>query len=138
VRVQATTVTAENPDAPSDYDEFALGSGLRVDDLLTPELDNVFPLGTRFRSVTGVLGQSFDHQKLWPRGVDDLALEGVDGATDPLESTETQRAANAASARPVSSFSLTSPRRTATTWPLRSSTTSVGKPSTLKARDASP
>jgi hypothetical protein len=139
VEVEDVMVTAENPDAPSDYDEFTLGSGLRVDDLLTPELDNTFPLGTHFASVTGVLGQSFDHQKLWPRKLEELAAaERVEIAARSAEPNGTQRAASAASAMPVSSFSLTSPFRTATTWPLRSSTTSVGKLATSKARAASP
>jgi hypothetical protein len=139
VEVEDVLVTAENPDAPSDYDEFALGSGLRVDDLLTPELDNTFPLGTHFARVTGVLGQSFDHQKLWPRKLEELAAaERVEMAARSAEPNGTQRAASAASAMPVSSFSPTSPFRTATTWPLRSSTTSVGKPATSKARAASP
>ena len=72
VRVDDTSVTDVNPDAPADYDEFALTSGLRVDDLLIPALDNTFPLGTHFASVTGILGQSFEHQKLLPRDDGDL------------------------------------------------------------------
>jgi hypothetical protein len=75
VRVENVTVTAENPDAPADYDELLLDGVLRVDDLFAPELDNVFPPGTRFRFVTGVLGRSFGHQKLWPRDATDLVAE---------------------------------------------------------------
>jgi hypothetical protein len=75
VRVEHATITNENPDAPSDYDEFELDGALRVDDLLVPELDNVFARGMRFRSVTGILGTSFGHAKLWPRSEADLALE---------------------------------------------------------------
>jgi hypothetical protein len=43
--------------------------------LLDPTLDNTFTPGTRFRSLTGVLGQSFGHAKLWPRSSDDLIPE---------------------------------------------------------------
>jgi hypothetical protein len=65
-------VADENPDAPSDYDEVLVDGALRLDDLLYPELDNTLPAGTRFSRITGILGRSFDHQKLWPRGVEDL------------------------------------------------------------------
>jgi hypothetical protein len=72
VRVAAARVTDPNPDAPSDYDEFLLDGGLRVDDLLFPELTNDFPAQTEFSTLTGVLGRSFDHMKLWPRGPSDV------------------------------------------------------------------
>jgi imidazolonepropionase-like amidohydrolase len=75
VTVENVTVVDENPDAPSDYDETLLDGALRLDDLLDPALDNTFAQGTRFRSVTGVLGFSFGHNKLWPRGPDDIVLE---------------------------------------------------------------
>jgi cytosine/adenosine deaminase-related metal-dependent hydrolase len=72
VRVTDATVVATNPDAPSDYDETALDGGLRLDDLLYPELDNVFTPGTRFTTITGILGHSFEHAKLWPQGAEAL------------------------------------------------------------------
>jgi predicted extracellular nuclease len=72
VRVESVAVTQTNPDAPSDYDETELEGALRIDDLLYPELDNAYPVGTRFTRVTGILGRSFDHQKLWPRTSADL------------------------------------------------------------------
>jgi hypothetical protein len=72
VRVEAVTVTDTNPDAPSDDDETELEGALRIDDLLCPELDNRHPVGTPWSSVTGILGRSFDHQKLWPRTTSDL------------------------------------------------------------------
>jgi hypothetical protein len=75
VRIENVAVTATNPDAPSDYDETLLEGALRIDDLLDPALDNTFATGTRFRSVTGILGHSFGHWKLWPRGPDDLVLQ---------------------------------------------------------------
>jgi hypothetical protein len=75
VRVEGVTVAVTNPDAPSDYDETLLDGALRIDDQLDPALDNLFAPGTRFRSVTGILGRSFDHMKIWPRSPDDLVLE---------------------------------------------------------------
>jgi hypothetical protein len=72
VRIEGTRVVDPNPDAPADYDEFSLAGGLRVDDLLYPELDNTFAPDTGFGAVIGVLGRSFDESKLWPRGAADL------------------------------------------------------------------
>jgi hypothetical protein len=72
VRVESVTVTKTNPDAPSDYDETEVDGALRLDDLLCPELDNAFPPGTAFTRVTGILGRSFEHQKLWPRAIGEL------------------------------------------------------------------
>ena len=74
VRVENASVRIPNPDAPSDYDEFELEGGLRVDDLLYPELDNAFANGTTFSSLTGVLTRSFDHFKLCPRGPEDVVF----------------------------------------------------------------
>jgi cytosine/adenosine deaminase-related metal-dependent hydrolase len=75
VRVVDVTVANANPDAPSDYDEFLLEGALRVDDLIDPSLDNDLPAGTRFQSITGVLGRSFGHYKIWPRDAGDLVRE---------------------------------------------------------------
>jgi cytosine/adenosine deaminase-related metal-dependent hydrolase len=75
VRVENVAVTNENPDAPADYDELLLDGLLRVDDLFAPALDNDVPRGARFRSITGVLGRSFGHPKLWPRAASDLVAE---------------------------------------------------------------
>jgi cytosine/adenosine deaminase-related metal-dependent hydrolase len=72
VRVAGVSVARENADAPSDFDELVVSGGLRVDDALFPELDNTFPVGTRFTSLSGILGYSFAHSKLWPRSRDDL------------------------------------------------------------------
>jgi cytosine/adenosine deaminase-related metal-dependent hydrolase len=73
VRISGAEVAQTNPDTPKDYDETALVGGLRLDDALFSELDNQFVVGTRFRSLQGVAGFSFSHQKLWPR----LALDVV-------------------------------------------------------------
>jgi hypothetical protein len=75
VTVENVTVENPNPDAPSDYDELLLDGGLRVDDLLAPELGNDIPDGAPYRSVTGILGYSFGHWKLWPRGAEDIVEE---------------------------------------------------------------
>jgi cytosine/adenosine deaminase-related metal-dependent hydrolase len=72
VTIADVTVVETNPDAPSDYDETLLEGALRLDDLLDPELDNEFAPGTVFSAATGVLGASFGHRKLMPRGPDDL------------------------------------------------------------------
>lgn len=75
IRVEWVAVAVTNPDAPSDYDETLLDGSLRIDDQLDPTLDNAFPPGTRFRSITGILGHTFGHWKIWPRGPDDLVPE---------------------------------------------------------------
>jgi cytosine/adenosine deaminase-related metal-dependent hydrolase len=72
VQLAAGEVDVTNPDAPRDYDETGLRGGLRLDDLLWPELDNTYPVGTTFSSLTGVVGFSFGHYKLYPRSVADL------------------------------------------------------------------
>jgi cytosine/adenosine deaminase-related metal-dependent hydrolase len=73
VTVASPSVLSENPDAPADFDEFVVTGGLRIDDALYPELDNAFPVGTKFRSLSGILGYSFAHSKLWPRSGADIA-----------------------------------------------------------------
>jgi hypothetical protein len=72
VRVAGAEVLETNPDAPSDYDETRLSGELRLDDLLLPDLDNVFTPGTRFSALIGIAGTSFDHRKLWPRSFSEL------------------------------------------------------------------
>jgi cytosine/adenosine deaminase-related metal-dependent hydrolase len=72
VTVENAVVAVTNPDAPSDYDETLLEGALRLDDLLDPELDNDFVVGSTFSAVTGILGTSFGHRKLMPRQPSDL------------------------------------------------------------------
>ena len=74
VRVQGARVSSQNPDLPKDYDETGLIGGLRLDDLLWPEFDNTFVVGTEFDAIQGIAGFSFGHQKLYPRGPADLLL----------------------------------------------------------------
>jgi cytosine/adenosine deaminase-related metal-dependent hydrolase len=73
VTLASPSVLTENPDAPADFDEFVVTGGLRIDDALYPDLDNTFPVGTSFRSLSGILGYSFAHPKLWPRSSADIA-----------------------------------------------------------------
>jgi Amidohydrolase family len=75
VRVSGAEVATTNPDFPKDYDETLLLGGLRLDDLITPDLDNQYPVATRFSSVQGISGFSFAHQKLYPRALEDLTLQ---------------------------------------------------------------
>jgi hypothetical protein len=48
---------------------------LRIDDLLAPEIDNDFAVGTRFAAVRGIFGFSFGHHKLFPTSTTDLVLD---------------------------------------------------------------
>jgi hypothetical protein len=66
VRIDGLEVRLQNPDSPRDFDETGLVGDLRLDDLIYPDLDNGYPVGSKFASVTGILGFSFGHQKLYP------------------------------------------------------------------------
>ena len=72
IRVGGAEVETTNPDLPKDYDETGLAGGLRLDDLLCPELDNLYPSGTTFGELQGIAGFSFGHYKLYPRSLADL------------------------------------------------------------------
>jgi cytosine/adenosine deaminase-related metal-dependent hydrolase len=72
VRIENAEVALQNPDLPADYDEIGLVGGLRLDDLIAPELDNTFPPGTLFAAVRGIPGISFEHHKLFPIRAEDL------------------------------------------------------------------
>ncbi len=72
VRLSGAQVATTNPDAPNDYDETLLVGGLRVDDLVWPDLDNQYAPGTTFSALSGIAGFSFGHQKLYPRSAADL------------------------------------------------------------------
>lgn len=74
IRIENATVDNGNPDAPKDYDETLLLGGLRLDDLIATDLDNLFPVGTNFSWVQGIAGSSFSHHKLYPRSLADLSL----------------------------------------------------------------
>lgn len=73
VHLDGAEVESTNPDAPKDYDETLLFGGLRLDDLIASDLDNQYPVGTRFATLQGIAGFSFGHNKLFPRSLEDLA-----------------------------------------------------------------
>jgi len=83
LRVESAEVAVTNPDAPKDYDETGLSGGLRIDDLLAPELDNDFAVGTRFGSIQGIFGSSFGHHKLFPTSTSDLVVVEPATSTRP-------------------------------------------------------
>nr|WP_276603317.1 amidohydrolase family protein [Nannocystis pusilla] len=79
VSVDMLTITVVNPDAPMDFDEFAVTGNLRIDDQLSDavkdmQLANACPAGTQFESIAGVLGYSFNNSKLQPRVKSDIVL----------------------------------------------------------------
>ncbi len=76
----AVSITNANPDVPSDFDEFEITGGLRVDDSVAPNLDNLCTVGTTFTSITGVLAFTFSNTKLEPRSAADV----VGGSCDPF------------------------------------------------------
>ncbi|MCA9593423.1 MAG: thrombospondin type 3 repeat-containing protein [Myxococcales bacterium] len=72
LKIGAVTVVNVNPDAPSDFDEFAVTGNLRIDDLIYPALDNTYAQGAAFTSITGILTYSFSNSKLLPRDAADI------------------------------------------------------------------
>jgi cytosine/adenosine deaminase-related metal-dependent hydrolase len=74
LRIEGATVELQNPDSPKDYDETLLSGGLRLDDLICPDLDNQFAIGTVFSSLQGIAGFSFAHHKLYPLTSVDLIV----------------------------------------------------------------
>ncbi len=72
VEVDNVQVTVLNPDAPNDYDEFAVTGNLRIDDQLYPPLNNTYPVGTAFKKIIGVSTFSFTNNKIEPRTAADL------------------------------------------------------------------
>ena len=75
VTVTGLSVTNENPDSPSDYNELEVNGCLRVDDLIWPSgatwLERA--VGTSYDAITGVLTYSYDNFKVLPRGSDDVS-----------------------------------------------------------------
>lgn len=67
VQVDMVSIVAMNPDGGSDFDEFEIDDGLRVDDLNFEAIDNLCPDASTFDSIIGISGFSFDHHKLYPR-----------------------------------------------------------------------
>ena len=78
VRVENVSIAVMNPDGASDFDEFEIDDGLRIDDLVFDALDNTCAVGTTFDAIVGVAGFSFDHFKLYPRFSADLENPSCD------------------------------------------------------------
>ncbi len=74
VTVEDVAITDMNPDAPEDFDEFAVTGGYRVDDLFVGALDNTCAVGDAFTSITGVHQYSFFNYKISPRDPDDVVF----------------------------------------------------------------
>ena len=72
IRFENVEVTAENADSNGDYDEFAVTGGFRVDDFIWDDMDNNYPVGTTFSSITGMMHYSYSNYKLIPRNENDL------------------------------------------------------------------
>lgn len=80
LRFENVTITNVNPDAPSDFNEFSVGSegdatGIRLDDqslAITATWNDEFRAGDRFSFVQGVLTFAFGNFKIFPETVEDL------------------------------------------------------------------
>jgi hypothetical protein len=83
VTIEDVEVIDTNPDSEEgkDYDEFVVDGPLRIDDLIVDGgvvgelLDNNYPLGTQFSSITGLIHYSYSNWKVLPRTMDDV-VEG--------------------------------------------------------------
>lgn len=83
VTLSDVSIMTVNADDPSDFDEFVVTGGLRVDDQNTDALkdaglNNGCPVGATFTKLTGVLAYSFNNFKLAPRDKNDVAFVGCD------------------------------------------------------------
>ena len=72
LRIGAVAITVQNSDAPSDFDEFTVTGGLRINDGFYSPIDNTCAVGSTFTSITGVLAFSFSNYKLEPRSPADF------------------------------------------------------------------
>lgn len=72
LEVDNVAVTAANPDAPSNYGEFAITGNLRIGNLLYPALTNTFAVGTTFTKLVGLETYTFSNYKMEPRGAADV------------------------------------------------------------------
>jgi cytosine/adenosine deaminase-related metal-dependent hydrolase len=71
-QVDNVSVVSQNPDAPSDFDEFTVTGNLRVGDQLFSALDNTYAPGTTFPKIVGVCTFTYANRKIWPRSQADL------------------------------------------------------------------
>lgn len=80
LRFENVTITNVNPDAPSDFNEFSVGSegdatGIRLDDqslALEATWNDEFRAGDRFSFVQGPLTFAFGNFKIFPETLEDL------------------------------------------------------------------
>lgn len=72
VSIGAVSITDMNPDGDSDYDEFEVTGGYRIDDFLFGAIDNLCPVDETFAGITGVHSYSFGNYKLLPRDESDF------------------------------------------------------------------
>ncbi|MEE2787023.1 MAG: lamin tail domain-containing protein [Myxococcota bacterium] len=86
VEVRNLRVTNTAPDCPLDFDMFSVQGALRIEDEVG--LDYQPALGDVIERATGILNFSFDHQKIIPRGEDDLVYTGCGGLPSKCEVTE--------------------------------------------------
>lgn len=83
VEVHDVAITVQNPDGASDYDEFEVTGGLRVDDAITDGkvgegLDNLCDVGAAFSLIRGIQAESFGHYKILPRSAADVTFDACD------------------------------------------------------------
>jgi cytosine/adenosine deaminase-related metal-dependent hydrolase len=74
VSIGPVVITVQNSDGGSDFDEFTVTGGLRVDDLLFADLGNDCGVGTSFPTMVGIQGYSFNNYKLLPRDASDIEV----------------------------------------------------------------
>ena len=80
VSVGPVTITDPNPDGASDYDEFEVTGGLRINDGIAVDLDNNCPVDSDFTSIVGIHFENFGSYRINPRDAADVMF----GACDPF------------------------------------------------------
>jgi hypothetical protein len=74
VSIGPVTITDANPDGGSDYDEFEVTGGLRINDGIAVDLDNTCPVGSDFSSIVGIHFENFGSYRINPRDEDDVVF----------------------------------------------------------------
>ena len=86
VEVRSVRVTTTAPDCPNDFGMFVVDGALRFDD--RAEFDYAPARGDLIERIVGVLHYSFNHQKIFPRGNNDIDAVACGGTPDKCESAE--------------------------------------------------
>ncbi len=86
VEIRHASVRTTAPDCPRDFDMFVVSGGLRIEDEV--ELTYEPARGDFIARATGILHFSFDHQKIIPRGDEDLEVTHCGGIPDKCEASE--------------------------------------------------